>query len=46
MEYDGQVYMTPQDFLESIVESDPRPRFKRQSLTADEARDMTKRTPK
>ena len=28
-EYDGQVYMTPQDFLESVVEGEPRPRFKR-----------------
>ena len=28
-EYHGQVYMTPQDFLESVVEGEPRPRFKR-----------------
>ena len=32
-EYDGQVYMTPQDFLESVVEGEPRPRFKRRALT-------------
>lgn len=24
VEYDGQLYMTPQDFLESVVEADPR----------------------
>ena len=29
VEYDGQIYMTPQDFLESVVEGEPRPRFKR-----------------
>ena len=29
VEFDGQIYMTPQDFLESVVEGEPRPRFKR-----------------
>jgi hypothetical protein len=24
VEYDGQLYMTPQDFLESVVEQEPR----------------------
>lgn len=24
VEYDGQIYMTPQDFLESVVEQEPR----------------------
>lgn len=24
VEYDGQLYMTPQDFLESVVEAEPR----------------------
>lgn len=24
VEYDGQLYMTPQDFLDSVVESEPR----------------------
>lgn len=26
VEYDGQLYMTPQDFLESVVEAEPRRR--------------------
>ncbi len=26
-EYDGQIYMTPQDFLESFVEEEPRRKF-------------------
>ncbi|KAK0073694.1 hypothetical protein PV326_013171 [Microctonus aethiopoides] len=24
VEYDGQLYMTPQDFLDSVVDSEPR----------------------
>lgn len=24
VEYDGQLYMTPQDFLDSVTETDPR----------------------
>lgn len=24
VEYDGQLYMTPQDFLDSVVEPEPR----------------------
>lgn len=24
VEFDGQIYMTPQDFLESVVEQEPR----------------------
>ncbi|XP_034947002.1 calcium uptake protein 3, mitochondrial isoform X2 [Chelonus insularis] len=31
--YNGQLYMTPQDFLDSVVESEPRPRYKRRLLT-------------
>lgn len=27
VEYDGQLYMTPQDFLESVVEAEPRRMF-------------------
>jgi len=45
-EYDGQVYMSPQDFLESVVEGEPRPRFKRRCLTPQEVDDMTGRLPK
>ncbi|XP_063241386.1 calcium uptake protein 3, mitochondrial isoform X2 [Bacillus rossius redtenbacheri] len=33
VEYHNQLYMTPQDFLESVVEQEPRPRLKRKSLT-------------
>ncbi|XP_055692034.1 calcium uptake protein 3, mitochondrial isoform X2 [Lutzomyia longipalpis] len=32
VEIDGQLYMTPQDFLDSVVEQEPRPRLKRKSL--------------
>ncbi|XP_076261734.1 mitochondrial calcium uptake 3 isoform X2 [Rhynchophorus ferrugineus] len=44
VEFDGQLYMTPQDFLESVVESEPRPRFKRKILQqndVDEIKDYT-----
>ncbi|GFG32249.1 hypothetical protein Cfor_01294, partial [Coptotermes formosanus] len=46
VEYDGQLYMTPQDFLESVVEQEPRPRLKRRQLTnkdLDMMRDVTPR---
>ncbi|XP_043685117.1 calcium uptake protein 3, mitochondrial isoform X3 [Vespula pensylvanica] len=36
VEYDGQLYMTPQDFLDSVVESEPRPRLKRRVLSDKE----------
>ena len=29
VEHDGQIYMTPQDFLESVVDGEPKSRFKR-----------------
>jgi len=32
VEYEGQIYMTPQDFLESVVEAEPKPRMKRRKL--------------
>ncbi|XP_021925342.1 calcium uptake protein 3, mitochondrial isoform X4 [Zootermopsis nevadensis] len=44
VEYDGQLYMTPQDFLESVVEQEPRPRLKRRQLSnkdLDMIRDST-----
>lgn len=44
VEYDGQLYMTPQDFLESVVEQEPRPRLKRRVLTnkdLDHLKDVT-----
>ena len=46
VEYDGQIYMTPQDFLDSVVEGEPRPRFKRKKLTETEVIDMMRRMPK
>ncbi|XP_068082952.1 calcium uptake protein 3, mitochondrial [Anabrus simplex] len=33
VEFNSQLYMTPQDFLESVVEQEPRPRLKRRVLT-------------
>ncbi|CAK9833749.1 Calcium uptake protein 3, mitochondrial [Anthophora retusa] len=41
VEYDGQLYMTPQDFLDSVVEPEPRPRLKRRVLT-DKELDVTR----
>ncbi|XP_068211569.1 calcium uptake protein 3, mitochondrial isoform X6 [Palaemon carinicauda] len=32
VEYQGQLYMTPQDFIESVTDSEPRPRLKRRTL--------------
>ncbi|CAG0918629.1 unnamed protein product [Notodromas monacha] len=33
VEHGGQLFMTPQDFLESVTEAEPRPRVKRRILT-------------
>merc|ERR1719222_1407248 len=33
VDWDGQIYMTPQDFLESVIEAEPKPRLKRRRLT-------------
>ena len=30
-EYAGQLYMTPQDFLESVIEAEPRRKFNPES---------------
>ena len=46
VEYNGQIYMTPQDFLDSVVEGEPRPRFKRKKLTESEVKNMMRRMPK
>ena len=35
-----------QDFLESVVEGEPRPRFKRKRLTDVEVKEMMRRMPK
>lgn len=45
VEYDGQLYMTPQDFLESFVEDEPRPRLKRRVLTQKELKAIKDETP-
>ncbi|KAL0868302.1 hypothetical protein ABMA27_007829 [Loxostege sticticalis] len=45
VEYDGQLYMTPQDFLESVVEQEPRPRLKRRMLTLKEIEYLRDHTP-
>ncbi|XP_068619503.1 calcium uptake protein 3, mitochondrial isoform X2 [Battus philenor] len=45
VEHGGQLYMTPQDFLESVVEQEPRPRLKRRVLTAKEIEQLRDQTP-
>ncbi|CAG5053535.1 unnamed protein product [Parnassius apollo] len=45
VEYGGQLYMTPQDFLESVVEQEPRPRLKRRILTTKEIEYLRDHTP-
>ncbi|XP_043484132.1 calcium uptake protein 3, mitochondrial isoform X1 [Leptopilina heterotoma] len=45
VEFDGQLYMTPQDFLDSVVESQPRPRLKRRYLTKKELEGIKNSTP-
>ncbi|XP_045487165.1 calcium uptake protein 3, mitochondrial isoform X3 [Pieris rapae] len=45
VEYGGQLYMTPQDFLESVVEQEPRPRLKRRVLSAKEIEQLRDSTP-
>ncbi|XP_013147370.1 PREDICTED: calcium uptake protein 3, mitochondrial isoform X3 [Papilio polytes] len=44
-EHGGQLYMTPQDFLESVVEQEPRPRLKRRVLTTKEIEQLRDHTP-
>ncbi|XP_065202394.1 calcium uptake protein 3, mitochondrial isoform X3 [Planococcus citri] len=45
VEYDGQIYMTPQDFLESFVEEEPRPRLKRRGIANKELDEIKNATP-
>ncbi|GBP80617.1 Calcium uptake protein 3, mitochondrial [Eumeta japonica] len=45
VEHGGQLYMTPQDFLESVVEQEPRPRLKRRILTVKEIEQLRDHTP-
>lgn len=44
-EYQGQIYMTPQDFLESVVEAEPKPRLKRRRLTGADIEALKAVTP-
>ena len=46
IEHGGQIYMTPQDFLESVVEGEPKSRFKRKKLTKTEVDMMINKMPK
>ncbi|XP_034190747.2 calcium uptake protein 3, mitochondrial isoform X3 [Osmia lignaria lignaria] len=45
VEYDGQLYMTPQDFLDSVIEAEPRPRLKRRVLADKELEVMRNSIP-
>ncbi|KFM60261.1 EF-hand domain-containing family member A2, partial [Stegodyphus mimosarum] len=45
VEYEGQLYMTPQDFLDSVTDTDPRPRLKRKVLTKKELHSLYDSTP-
>ncbi|XP_065166360.1 calcium uptake protein 3, mitochondrial isoform X2 [Atheta coriaria] len=45
VEYHAQIYMTPQDFLESVIEADPRPRLKRRMLTDEDIEAVKSKTP-
>ncbi|CAH1777497.1 unnamed protein product, partial [Owenia fusiformis] len=45
LDYKGNVYMTPQDFLESVTEEAPRPRISRHRLELSEIEAMTRKTP-
>ncbi|XP_011161819.1 calcium uptake protein 3, mitochondrial isoform X3 [Solenopsis invicta] len=42
--YDGQLYMTPQDFLDSVIDAEPRPRLKRRVLSDEELEVMRNST--
>ncbi|KAL8576404.1 hypothetical protein ACOMHN_048971 [Nucella lapillus] len=45
-EYDGATYMTPQDFLESIMEESPRPRIGRQKVSREQLEGWHRNTPR
>ncbi|KAK7790362.1 hypothetical protein R5R35_003858 [Gryllus longicercus] len=42
VEYDGQVYMTPRDFLDAMIVQEPRPRLKRKLLSERELENIRK----
>lgn len=45
VEYQGQLYMSPQDFIESVTDSEPRPRLKRRMLTERDLEQFAQETP-
>ncbi|XP_018027658.1 uncharacterized protein LOC108682913, partial [Hyalella azteca] len=45
VEYRGQLYMTPQDFIESVTDSEPRQRLRRRQLTQEDLEKFYQRTP-
>jgi len=45
VEYEGQIYMTPQDFLESVIQAEPKPRMKRRKLSDRDLSVITDITP-
>uniref|UniRef100_A0A6A7G061 Calcium uptake protein 3 n=2 Tax=Hirondellea gigas TaxID=1518452 RepID=A0A6A7G061_9CRUS len=45
VEYSGQLYMTPQDFIESVTDSEPRQRLRRRQLTQEDLEMFSQRTP-
>uniref|UniRef100_A0A0K8TCM4 EF-hand domain-containing family member A2 n=2 Tax=Lygus hesperus TaxID=30085 RepID=A0A0K8TCM4_LYGHE len=46
VEFDGQIYMTPYDFLESIIHQQPEPPRERRTLTQKELDKVLTMTPK
>ncbi|RZC42610.1 EF-hand 8 domain containing protein [Asbolus verrucosus] len=44
-EYKGQIFMTPLDFIESILETEPRKRHKRKSITDEDLEEIKNSTP-
>ncbi|VVC28430.1 Hypothetical protein CINCED_3A019964 [Cinara cedri] len=45
VEYHGQLYMTPQDFLESFVDEQPRARLKRHTMTEKDLEEIRNKVP-
>ncbi len=45
IDYNGQIYMTMQDFLESVTEENPRPRIGRFRLQGEKVKYMLDNTP-
>nr|CAH7720288.1 unnamed protein product [Callosobruchus chinensis] len=45
VKYDGQLYMTPEDFLDCVIYTEPRPRIQRKHLTDHEMDFIKSNTP-